>query len=337
MAGMTTANMDGLIRSEVWSEQLKDVLYDELMAKQFVRWIDFPDGNQLTIPSIGQMDATDYVEDQAVQYTPLDIGEYNFTINQYKQAGTYITNKAKQDSFYASELIASFVPKMSRAIAEQLEAHIFREGQPRTGNPAGYQVAGSTNAINGVAHRRVASGTLNSKPVLSFGDFAMARFALQKANVPLRNLVAIVDPSTEVVLNTLTNVTSLAQTTPAWGNILGTGVGGGATGTRFVISLFGWDIYTSNYLPLSGTDQTGAAETIDGRASGTNAVTNLFFSTDSSVTPFIGAWRQMPKVDYEYNKDRQRDEYVTTCRYGTKIYRPENLVTILSDPTAVGA
>ena len=51
---------------------------------------------------------------------------------------------------------------------------------------------------------------------------------------------------------------------------------------------------------------------------------------------WVGAWRQMPKVDGEFNKDFQREEYVTTARYGVKIYRPENLVTILSDPTAVG-
>jgi hypothetical protein len=41
----------------------------------------------------------------------------------------------------------------------------------------------------------------------------------------------------------------------------------------------------------------------------------------------------MPNVDTEFNKDLQQDEFVTTCRYGIKIYRPENLVTVLSDPT----
>jgi len=37
----------------------------------------------------------------------------------------------------------------------------------------------------------------------------------------------------------------------------------------------------------------------------------------------------------EYNKDLQREEYVTTCRYGFKLYRPENLVTVLSDASQV--
>ena len=44
----------------------------------------------------------------------------------------------------------------------------------------------------------------------------------------------------------------------------------------------------------------------------------------------MGAWRQMPEVDYDYNKDFQRDEFVTTARYGVKLYRPENMVRVVS-------
>ena len=62
---------------------------------------------------------------------------------------------------------------------------------------------------------------------------------------------------------------------------------------------------------------------------------NLFFSADQSILPFIGAWRQMPTVDSEYNKDEQREEYVTTARYGVKLYRPENFVTVLTDTVGV--
>lgn len=331
MAGMNTANSDALIRSEVWSAQLKDVLQDELMAQPYVRWLDnFPDGNQLTIPSIGNLESNDYQEDQAIKYTSLDTGEFNFTINNYVSSGTYITNKAKQDLFYANELISQFVPKELRAIQERLEQDIFKEGQPKTGNPAGYQVAGNANLINGAAHRRVGSGTLNSKQVLSVSDFASARYALKKANVPDENLIAIVDPSTEFVLNTLTNLVNFSNN-PRWEGIVESGIG---KNMSFVKNIFGFDVYVSNRLPLSGQGQSGTSETIGGVASGAGAVTNLFFSTSSDVLPFVGAWRQQPKVDGEYNKDFQREEYVTTARYGIKIFRPENLVTVLSDPSA---
>lgn len=330
-AGMTTGRMDALIRAEIWTGQLKETLTDDLLAQGYVDWIDFPDGNQITIPSIGESDAYDYVEDQAVQYTPLDTGEFNFTINEYVQSATYITNKAKQDSIYADRLVAKFVPSQARAIAKHVEVNVLKEGQPRTGNPAGYQVAGNPNAINGAAHRRVGSTTLNGKQVLGVADFAAALFALKKANVPQRDLVALVDPSTEFVFNTLTNITNVSNN-PKWEGLIATGIG---RDNRFVANIFGFDVYTSNYLPLSGPNQNGASETINSVASGANAVCNLFFSASADVKPFIGAWRQTPKVDGEYNKDFQRDEFVTTARYGTKIYRPENLVTILSDPTAV--
>lgn len=303
------------------------------MADGFVRWLDnFPDGDMLTIPSIGELDAYDYVEDQAVSYTPLDLGEFNFTINRYKQSGTYITNKNKQDMFYMSELVSSFVPKQARAIKRHLEIDILKEGQPRTGNPAGYQVAGSQNLINGAAHRKVGGGTLNTKRVLSVEDFAYARHALKKANVPGARLIALVDPSTEFVMNTLANITNVSNN-PRWEGILANGIGGEG---QFVANIYGFDVYTSDYLPKSGVDQTGASETINSVASGAGAVGNLFFSVEPDLRPWVGAWRQMPKVDGEYNKDFQREEYVTTARYGVKIFRPENLVTILSDPTAVG-
>lgn len=42
----TTGNNDHLIRSSLWSQQLKDVLEDDLMAMSYVRMLtDFPDGD----------------------------------------------------------------------------------------------------------------------------------------------------------------------------------------------------------------------------------------------------------------------------------------------------
>lgn len=329
---MNSGNSDTLIRSEIWSNQLKDVLTDELTANSYVRWLsEFNDGNQLTIPSVGVLDAHDYTEDNPVTYQALDTGEFAFTINTYLHSGTYITNKAKQDTFYMNELVSTFVPKQARAIKERLELDILKEGQPKTGNPAGYQVAGNLNSINGAPHRWVGQDTVNSKQVLGVKDFARALYSLKKANVPQENLIAIVDPSTEYYLNTITNLVNFSNN-PRWEGIVSTGIG---SGMRFVKNIFGFDVYTSNYLPLCGQGQTGTSETISSVASGANAVCNLFFSASSDVLPYIGAWRQMPKVDGEYNKDFQRDEYVTTARYGVKIYRPENLITVLSDPSAV--
>ena len=332
MSGMTTANMDIATRSEVWSNEIKEVLQDALEGQRFVRWLnEFPDGTTFTIPSIGELSARDYQENTPIQYDALDLGEFQFSITEYVSAATYITKAARQDSFIASEIEGSFVPKMTRAIMEDLELHILKEGQPKTGNPAGYQVAGSLNSINGAARRWVGSATVNSKRTLGVEDFARARFALKKSHVPDTNLIAIVDPSVEYVMNTLTNLTNFSNNA-RWEGIVESGI---ASGMTFLVNIYGFDVYVSNRLALCGADQSGAQETINSVASGAGAVCNLFFSMTPGILPFIGAWRQMPEVDGSYNKDFQREEYVMTARYGTKIYRPENFVTVLSDPTVI--
>ena len=323
MPGMNTLNMGLLIRSELWSNQLKDTLQDELAAQQYVDWIAFPEGETMTIPSVGDMDVSDYEEDSAIEYTPLATGEFQFSITEYVSSATYITMKARQDSMYAARLEAMFVPKENRAIQVRVEGDILDQGQP--GTPNG-QVANNLNRYNGEAHRWVGGNTVNGVRTLNFLDFAKARHALKRAHVPMRNLIAIVDPSVEFVFNTLAETLDVTYN-PQWDGIVSDSI---ATGMKFSRNIYGFDVYTSEYLP-----RIAAGETISGVASGANAVANLFFSTAPDMKPFIGAWRQYPKVDAEFNKDRQREEYVTTARYGVKLYRPENFVTVLSNDAVV--
>lgn len=316
----TTANTDLLRRSEVWSSQLKEVLQDELTAQGWVNWLgDFPDGDQLTIPSIGEATVRDYSENSPVVYDAFDQGEFTFTINQYLSSGTYITKKAMQDGYYMSQLVSSFVPKQARAIAEKVETDIFALA---AAGASGGQTASSVNSINGAAHRFVGSATSEA---IGVADFARARYSLKKANVPDMNLVAIVDPSVEYTLNTLTNLTNVSNN-PMWEGVITSGL---ASGRKFVKNIYGFDVYTSNYLPRNQNETIGGLTTAAG-------VANIFFSASGSdLLPFVGAWRQAPTVDSEYNKDFQREEYVTTCRYGLKVYRPENLVVVLTDTDVI--
>ena len=271
MSGMTTGNTNLLIRDEIWSSELKEILRDEMMAQKYVRMLEgFPDGDLFTIPSIGQAQVDDYEEDTDVQYRPLDTGEFQFSIDKYLSSATYITKKAKQDAFYMSQLVSRFVPEMERAIMTHFETTTL--ATPEVGVSAN-----SNEVIDSVEHRWAAGGT---GAVINVEDFARARYALKKSNVPDRNLVAIV--------------------------------------------------YCSNYLKdvTDGALPTAADAGVD---FGTvNGKANLFFSADQTASPFVGAWRQQPDVDYEYNKNKQRDEYVTTARYGVKLYRPENMVRVVS-------
>lgn len=319
MAGWSTTSNDHLIRSNLWSNKIKEVLQDELIGMKYVDFIaDFPDGDTINIPSIGQAEVNNYTEGQAVRYTAMDTGNFTFTINKYKSSATYITEKMKQDSFYMSRLVASFVPRQARALSKAMEVDMLATG------PAG-QTTADTNTINGGRHRMVGSGT---NETITVEDFAKARYALQVANVPMTNLVAIVHPSVTYTLGTQTNVVNLLTPAPQWQRIVNEGH---STGMAFKFNLFGFDVYESLNLKTNT-----ASETIDS-VTAAAGVNNLFFSAASDVLPFVGVIRQHPKVDSEYNKDLQREEYVTTCRYDFKLYRPENLVVVLTDTDQVYA
>jgi hypothetical protein len=310
MSGMTTGNTTLLTRSEVWSRELKEILRDELMAQKYVRWLqEFPDGDTFKIPSIGQAYVDDYAEDESVKYRPLDTGQFTFQITEYLSSGTYVTKKAEQDMFYMNELVSRFVPEQERAIMEHVEETVL--------GLQSQQTAANTNAINGGKHRYVATGSSN---VINVADFARANLSLNLANVSANNRVAIVDPSVAYTIETATQLVGI-NNNPMFEGIVSSGI---ATGMRFVRNVYGFDVYTSQRL---ATISSETLETVN--CAGFKA--NLFFSADASVAPFIGAWRQMPEVDSEYNKDFQRTEFVTTARYGVKLYRPENLVVVLSN------
>jgi hypothetical protein len=144
------------------------------------------------------------------------------------------------------------------------------------------------------------------------------------------NLIAIVDPSVEFTMNTQTNLVNVSNN-PRWEGVIAEGI---ASGIRFVKNIYGFDVFTTNYLADAGAALDGA-ETINSVAI-TNGKCNLFFSAAATdILPFMGAWRQLPEVDGEFNKDFQREEHVTTARYGLKVFRPENLIVVLSDSSIV--
>ena len=320
-----------LTRSQVWDAQIKEALLDELSGQAYVRWLtNFPDGENLTIPSIGEATIRDYTENTGAVFDSLDTGEFQFNISEYKQNGLYITKKARQDAYYAAQLEAGFVPKMQRALAEQLESDIFSIADANS-KWVHKQTAGNLNNINGAKHRWVATGTgpNGNAGSIQIRDFASALYALKRANVPDSNLIAIVDPSVEFTFNVLSDVVSISNPTPQWDSINQTGI---TSGMRFIRNIYGFDIYVSNYLA-----RNGAAETIAGAtASAGNFANNIFMSASSpDIIPFIGAWRQEPTVESEYNMKFQREEYMLTARYGLDLYRPENLVTVLTNTDVV--
>ena len=96
-----------------------------------------------------------------------------------------------------------------------------------------------------------------------------------------------------------------------------------ARGQKFIMNLYGWDIMTANRLD-KGTFS-------DGTTSVSDAVANVFMCVlDDQTKPIMKAWRRLPKVEGERNKDRARDEFVTRARWGMGPQRVDTLGILIT-------
>lgn len=172
--------------------------------------------------------------------------------------------------------------------------------------------------INGFAHKIVSA---NANGVFLTTHLVDMRLAFDKANVPAEGRVFIADPIVEATLNKLVNITT--DVTPFAQAILERGL---STGMRFVMSLYGFTIISSNRLHV--------ADASDGTTTISNAVYNICMCVaDDQCKPVMAAWRRMPKVEGERNKDRARDEFVTRARWGFGVQRMDTMGVICTHQT----
>jgi hypothetical protein len=317
MSGNVTANQAPLIKAQVYSEFMLELITDGFLPDGLHRDVsDFQDGDTLNIPVMGDTVLREYVEDTGVEFDAIDSGTITLTISEYPALGTYVTDKLKQDAYKAAELEASIPVKHLQKIKERMESDLLGQ-QSR-------QTASAVNNVNGFAHRWVAyNGT--TAGVLSMEDFVYAKLALDKAELPDEGRIAIVDPITEAAINYLAGAQAFNYN-PMWHGIAETGF---AKGKKFLRNILGFDIYVSNRLAT-------VTETINGgphasSRSVTSGKANIFGCfADDQTTPFMGALRQAPSTEGFRNATFKRDEYSTTARWGYGLQRPESLVVVLS-------
>src|SRR5882762_585026 len=320
MASFMDATNQNMIRTQVFSSDITSLLLADLNAMSFVRTLnDFPDGFNFNLPIVGEAEIATFNEGQALKYQQMDTGNFQFNFTDYVYSANSMTEKFKRDSWLSPQILALFPQRQHRAIMEYYETRVFQVGNNG-------QTASSLNTINGASHRWVASG---ATPALSFQDFSKVRYALTKANVNLRNPVAIVDPSTAYTLETQANVTNLMSPMGELGSVTTQGI---TSGFKYRFNIYGFDIYESNFLP------TVANETINSISSGAAGVANYFFdATPGDTLPWVGVWRQMPTVQSRFDMDLQQWDYVTICEFGLGFFREQNFCTVLTSKSAVPA
>lgn len=311
----TTVNTGAFINDEQYSSFILTNLHDVLLPEAFYRNVsDFGSGSTLNIKTVGTRAIQDAAEDSDLAYSPIDSSTITLTISEYVGDAMYVTDELKEDGSQVEQLVAMSAVETTRAIAEDFETKFLAAAY------AG-QTAGDPNNVNGFAHRKLASGT---NETLTEEDLIDLALAFDKANVPMAGRIAIVDPVVAATFNKLVTLSAGLDRNPMFQSAFESGF---AREHKFIGNIFGWDIYTSNRLP-----RVAASTDIDGTATSTNAgVANLFMCVaDDNTKPVMAAWRRMPRSETERNKDKRRDETVTTARYGFGVQRVDTLGVVVT-------
>jgi len=309
-----TTNTTAFIEQEIYSDFILKNLHDGLLGTEFYRNVaDFGSGDTLNIPTIGSVTIQEGTENEAFSYNPIDTGRVTLTISDYVGDAWFVTDDMREDGYNVDALMAARSAESTRAIQENFETRFLA-----TCNSA--QTDAAANAINGFAHR-IASAETND--VFALSHLISMRLAFDKANVPGQGRVFICDPVVEATLNGLVNISS--DVTPFAKDILNNGM---SSGMRFVQSLYGFDVIVSNRLP---TGNFG-----DGTNSVTGAVANVAMCVlDDQCKPIMAAWRRMPRVEGERNKDLRRDEFVVSARWGIGAQRVDTLGIIITSASNI--
>lgn len=316
-----TANQSPLIKAQVFSEFMLEHIADGALPDGLHRDVsDFGDGDTLYIPVMGETVLRDYIEDSSVEFDALDTGQIMLTITEYVSAASCISDKLKQDGYKAAVLEQAIPKEHLRLIKERMETDLLAQ--------ANKQTLSSPNLINGIAHRWVAGSGVTTG-VLTLEDFAYAKLAADRANMPEQGRIAIVDAIVGMTLDVAVGAQGFINN-PMFEGIATTGF---VKGKRFLRNISGWDVYVCNRLPtVTETITGGPHASSKGVTAGKVNVFGCF--ADDQHTPFMGAVRAMPSAEGFRNATRKRDEYSTTARWGFGLQRPESLISILSSATA---
>lgn len=306
-------NTTAFIEAEQYSAFILRNLQDGLLPGTFYRNVsDFGSGTTLHIKTVGTVTIQDGAEEVPFDYTPIESGEVYLTITDYVGDAWYVTDELREDGAQVEALMSARSSESTRAIQEIFESRFLRKCNTS-------QTNANANLVNGFAHRIASAVTTSgSENTILLDHFIQMKLAFDKANAPMAGRVAIVDPVVGATLDRLVQISR--DVTPFGQKILENGFD---REHDFLMNLYGWNIITSNRLD-KGTFS-------DGTTSVTNAVANVFMCVaDDNTKPVMAAWRRMPKVEGERNKDLRRDEFVTSARWGFGTQRKDTLGIVIT-------
>lgn len=324
-------NSTPFIHATQYSNFILEQLPEVLLPDTFTRDVsDFGSGTTLNIKSVGTRTIQDVAEGQPLTFNAIDTNNITMTITDYPGDAWYVSDELKEDGDQVDQLMAMSAEESTRAMGEYFESRFLAtcENAQSTKTSAG-------NTINGDTHRITAlsDATTPVEGEIGPSDFAYMNYAMTTARVPQQGRIAIVPPQAAYWMDTIGNIVNVSNNPMFEGMV----TEGFQQDHRFVKNVFGWDVYVSNLLPATLTNEAGS--TTDREAGATAADTTgwqpcIFMNIASDNTkPIMRAWRRSPQVEGWRDHEERRDKFQLTARLGFGVQRVDSLGIVLVKPS----
>lgn len=318
-----TSNTTAFVEAQQYSQFILDNLHDYLLPEGMWRDVsDFGSGTNLNIKTVGTVTLQDAAEDTPLVFNPIDTGTISLAITDYVGDAWKVSDDLREDGSQVDSLMAMRAMESTRALGENHESRFLSVAGTA-------QTAANVNLVNGRPHRWVAGGASGTSRVMTLSDFIAMKLAFDKAGVPAGGRIAIVDPIVEATLNSLTNLVNVSNN-PMFEGIVTEGF---SRDHKFVKNIMGFDIWTSNYLPVKTATEALNASSY-GLANDTaeiGDVANVFMSVaDDSTKPIMHAWRRNPLTEGWRDSEERADKFQVTSRFGFGAQRLDTLGVILT-------
>ena len=292
---------------------------------------DFGTGTTLNIKTIGTVTIQDAAEDTALVFNPIDTNTITLSVTDYVGDAWRVTDDLREDGSQIDKLLGNRAMESTKALGINHETRFLSVAASASGTG---QTLADVNLVNGQPHRWVAGGASATNRVMTIADFIAMKFSFDKANVPSGGRICIVDPVVEATINSLTNLVNISNNIHFEGIV----TDGFVRDHKFVRNIYGWDIWTSNYLPTKTATEalnpTAANANLANDTAEIGDVASIFMSvSDDNTKPVMHAWRRNPSVEGWRDHENRADNFQTTSRFALGMQRTDTVGVVFVIPT----
>lgn len=321
-----TANTQAFIEAEQYSKFILENLEAFRLPDGFWRDVsDFRMGSTLHVKTIGDVTIQEGQEDEELTFNPIDTGEVTLQITDFVGDAWRISDELREDGAQIDQLSGARALASTRALAENHETRFLKTAGT-------LQTPANVNLVNNRPHRWVAGGSGGTTRIMTLEDIIGMKLAFDKANVPPDGRISIVDPIVEASLNSLTNLVNVSNN-PQFEGIVTEGF---AKTHKFIRNIYGFDFWTSNFLPIVSTAEllNASAFQLANDTAEIGDVINVFMSvSDDNSKPIMHAWRRQPKTEGWRDQKKRSDNFQVTSRFGFGGQRTDTLGVIITNPS----